>query len=70
MNPTCQLEPVFPLSGGSQPRPQLRAPRLPTLVAAPAGPVLGPEEFRRAWAGSRRPGMPLGAATPEPVTPG
>lgn len=70
MNPTRQLDPVFPLSGGSQPRPPLRAPRLPALVAAPAVPVLGHHAFLRAWAGGRRRGTALGVATPEAVTPG
>ena len=57
MNPHPALDRTFPLSGGSEPRPALRPPRLaalvaatPALAAAPSGLVLGNRAFLRAWA--------------------
>lgn len=53
MQPTPQLDRVFPLCGGSSERARLRAPRLPLLVKPTPGGVLGHRAFMRAWAARR-----------------
>ena len=53
MNPTPELERIFPLCGGSSEPPRLRAPRvLPSITVTP-GIVLGHRAFLRTWAARR-----------------
>ncbi len=53
MNPTSELDRVFPLSTGSSERARLKAPRLFPGIKATSGFVMGNRAFRRAWAGRR-----------------
>jgi hypothetical protein len=53
MNPTPELDRVFPLSGGSEERARLRAPRVLTGINLTPGGVLGHRAFMRAWAARR-----------------
>lgn len=57
MNSRPPLERTFPLSGGSEPRPTLRPPRLPVAVPEPPGVVLSNRAFLRAWAERRAPAV-------------
>ena len=53
MNPTPELDRIFPLCGGSSEPPRLRAPRvLPNITVTP-GIVLGNRAFMRTWAARR-----------------
>ena len=49
MNPTPDLDRVFPLSGGSSERPALRAPRLSSLVKGVPGIVMVHRAYIRTW---------------------
>jgi hypothetical protein len=53
MNPTPELDRVFPLSSGSTERARLRAPRVLSSLSVTPGVVLGHRAFMRAWAARR-----------------
>lgn len=69
MNPTPDLDRVFPLSGGSSERARLRAPRLSLLVKSMPGVVLGHSAFLRTCVGRRALAqgaeLPYGASSAE-----
>jgi hypothetical protein len=50
MNPITQLDRVFPLSGGSAPRPALRPPRLGGIATVTPEAIMANRAFIRAWA--------------------
>lgn len=56
MNPTPELDRVFPLSAGSSERARLRAPRLLSGFKITSGFVMGNRAFMRAWAARRAQG--------------
>jgi hypothetical protein len=70
MNTNPSLDRTFPLSGGSEPRPSLRPPRLPALVTANPGVVWGNCAFLRAWAARRLQAASALPARPNISTPG
>jgi len=53
MNPTPELDRVFPLSAGSSERPRLQAPRVLSGIKVTSGFVMGNRAFMRAWAARR-----------------
>ena len=56
MSPPHHRDPIFPLSGGSDPRPSLRPPRLTALVAPAPEIAFGAESLHRSWAEHRERG--------------
>ena len=53
MNPTPELDRVFPLSGGSAEPARLRAPRVLASINVTPSLVMGNRAFMRAWAARR-----------------
>jgi hypothetical protein len=70
MNLIPDRDRVFPLSGGSAPRPALRPPRLAALVKIAPGVAMGHRAFLRAWAGRRARSAAAPTACRDAVSPG
>lgn len=63
MNPP-NLDPVFPLAGGSFERRRLRPPQLCVVPGPLHGAVIGHRAFMRAWAARRAARIAAADATP------
>ena len=70
MNSTSDLERVFPLSGGSAPRPALRPPRLGASVGATPEAIMANRAYIRAWAMRRAQSVMLPSARKRVASPG